>query len=286
MYRKRSIKINILAVLSCLLYIGFEFGIYYLTDSAAAVFAIAILGGFLLTHVFLEAALTYDVCFLLTLLSVVPASIVSALIYFYQTGGLLIYHKFLPCLILVHWLLPFVYSTFRCLLDRGPRFVRYNSFFFKTGLLFALYYLPVLITKTFFIPLEFPYTFTGREISLIPFMETATHIEDFIYTGVGIDALLLYIFHMLLLFLPIGFYGSILLKQAPFFPKAFLYLTLPFLIEGIFWSLRGTFMIDACIYRLFGIILGLLLYQFINHLFRRNTREDFLYERNRYSFFS
>lgn len=286
MYRKRSIKINIMVILSSLLYLGFEFGVYYLTDSAAYVFAIAALGSLILTHLFLEVALTYDICFLFTLFSVVPASIISALIYFNQTGHLLIYQNFLPYLVFLHWLLPVLYCTFRCLLDRGPRFVRYNSFFWKTGILLAIYYLPVLVIRSFLIPVEFPYTFTGKEIMLIPFMATATHIEDFIYTGVGISSLLAYAGQILLLFLPIGFYGSILLKQLSPLLKAVLYLFVSFLVEGILWFTRGTFMIDACIFRLFGIILGVLLYQLMNRLFRFYTREDFLYERNRYSFFN
>jgi hypothetical protein len=45
-------------------------------------------------------------------------------------------------------------------------------------------------------------------------------------------------------------------------------------------------MIDACIYRLFGILLGVLVYQTLNHLFVRFTRAEFLKERNIYSFFS
>lgn len=118
MYRKQSIKVNTLVILSCLLYLVFEFGIYYLTDSALYVFGIAIIGGLILTHVFLEAALTYDVCFLLILFSAVPASILSLLIYFNQTGSLLLYHNFLPYLVLTHWLLPVFYCTFRCLTDR------------------------------------------------------------------------------------------------------------------------------------------------------------------------
>ena len=285
MYRKNSMKINILLIFSCLLYLGFEFGIYYLTDSAIAVFSVAILGSLLLTHIFLEASLTYEVCFLLTTFSVIPASLISLLIYFKQTGNLLIYHDFLPYLILLHWLLPLGYSTFRCLFDRGPRFVRYNSFFVKTGLLFAIYYVPTLIIRSFILPLDFPYTFTGEEISLIPFMATATHIEDFIYTGMGIGSLLLYSLEIFLLFLPIGFYGSILLKEASVLSRLLLYLVLPFGIEGIIWLLKETFMIDACLFRFLSIVLGVLLYQLINYLFQMYTREDFLYERSRYSFF-
>lgn len=285
MYRKRSFKINTLIIISCLLYIGLEFGLYYFTDSAAAVFFVALAGGLLLTHVFLEAAFTYDVCFLFTLFSAVPASILSLLIYLNQNGHLLIYHNFLPYLLLLHWLLPICYCTVRCLFDRGPRFVHYNSFFLKMGLLFGAYYVPALIVRTFFIPLEFPYTFTGKEISLFPFLATATHIEDFIYTGVGIEALLVYVLSILFLFLPLGFYGSILLRSLPALLKAFFSIALPLLFEGITWLLKGSFIMDACIYRLLGILFGILLYQLINHLFRIYTHTDFLYERNRYSFF-
>lgn len=286
MYRKQSIKVNTLVILSCLLYLVFEFGIYYLTDSALYVFGIAIIGGLILTHVFLEAALTYDVCFLLILFSAVPASILSLLIYFNQTGSLLLYHNFLPYLVLTHWLLPVFYCTFRCLTDRGPRFVRYNSFFFKSSILFAAYYVPVLLIRSFLLPLEFPYTFTGSEVSLIPFMATATHIEDFIYTGVGISALLSYVLRILLLFLPIGFYGTLLLKELSILPKTLLYLFISVSIEGVLYLTKGSFMIDACIFRFFGILLGVILFRLLNRLFRFYTREDFLYERNRYSFFN
>lgn len=284
MYHTSSIKINIAVILSSILYIGLEFGIYHFTASAAILFAFAGFGGLMLTHIFLEATSAYDACFLFTLLSVGAASILIALMYFSPVGRLLPYHDFLPYLILLHWLLPVAYCTLRCLWDRGPHFIHYNSFFTKASMLFAAYYLPVLAIRSFVVPLEFPYVFTGSDSNLIPFMATAAHIEDFIYTGVGISALLIYAARILLLFLPIGFYGSILLKRMPILCKAFLSICLPVLIEVGLRYLNGSFAVDACIFRFFGILLGILFYQLMNWLFQLYTHEDFLCERNRYSF--
>lgn len=285
MYRRPFLKLNILIILSGLLTLGLEFGCYIRTNSTALLFAVAILGCLIFPHIFLEVAKSYHTCFVFILSVSLLAGVTTILSYFNLTKPFFTYHRFFPYLCLLHWLVPVAYATLRCLFDKGC-FIRYRSFFTKAGILFAVCYLPVLIVKCFLLPLTFPSPFAGKSVSLLPFMATATHIEDFIYTGAGLTTFFIFLFRCILLFLPLGFYGSILLKERAFVLRGLLWLCLSILPEVYLWFFYHSFMIDACIYRLFGILLGVLVYQTLNHLFVRFTRAEFLKERNLYSFFS
>lgn len=282
---RRSIKITTLVFFISLFLVGTEFSVYYFVDKFWAVCLITVLGSLIMSHIFLESSLTYDTCFLFSLMSMLFSSILTASVYFGQTGQILVYREYIQLIIYANWLFPLLYSILRCLLDRGPRFVCFNSYFTKTSILFGIFYIWNLIFHTIISPLSLPYGFNQKGISFIPFLTTATHIEDFIYTGNGIESLAGYIIHLLILFIPMGFYIALLLKKSSFALKGILIFLIAVLFEIIPYVTRGIANIDSCLYRFFGLLIGFLFYQILNAIFRHVTGEDFLYERNKYSFF-
>lgn len=282
---RRSIKITTLVLLVSFLCVAAEFSVYYFIDKFWPVCLITVIAAFIVSHLFLEASLTYTTCFLFSLTSMVLSSILTTTIYFGQTGNILVYHDYVQFIIYGNWLIPLTYSTFRCLFDRGPRFVNFKSYFIKTSILFLLFYLFNLVYHTIFSPLQLPYGFDKQQIAFLPFLTTATHIEDFIYTGNGIGSLVGYIIKIFILFMPMGFYIALILKKNNFILKAFLVIIIPILFEIVPYVTQEYANIDSCIYRFFSLIIGVLCFQLLNGVFRYFTGEDFLYERNKYSFF-
>lgn len=282
---RRSIKITTFVFFISLFLVGAEFGVYYFVDKFWPVGLVTVLGSLIVSHIFLESSLTYDTCFLFSLMSMLFSSILTASVYFGQTGNIIVYREYVQFIIYANWLFPLLYSIFRCLFDRGPRFVCFNSYFWKTNILFGVFYLWNLVSHTVISPLRLPYGFDQKGISFIPFLTTATHIEDFIYTGNGIGSLIGYIIHILILFIPMGFYIALLLKKYSFLLKGFLIFLIPVAFESVPYVTQGIANIDSCFYRFFGLLIGILLYQILNAIFQHVTGEDFLYERNKYSFF-
>lgn len=286
---RRTIKMTTFVVVLSIISVISEFVVYYFTDLFWPMAAITILTSLIFSHIFLETSLTYETGLLFSVLTMVLSSICSALIYFNQTGGLLLYRSYILMTTFLHWIIPMIYHIFRCLFDRGPRFVSFNSYFYKASIVFAVYYMGNLVYHTILDPIMMPYAFSTANNNFIPFFSTATHIEDFIYMGTGIGELWIYLAKLFALFAPIGFYSSLLLrsydKKSALIIKTGISVIIPIIFEGISFLQGNVINIDSCLYRFLGIFLGIVLLRVINSLFLHTTGEEFLIERNRYSFF-
>ena len=283
---RRSIKIQSFIIFTSILTVGLEFGCYYFLNTLYGGLAIAILLNLILSHFFLETSLTYSSCFVQSMITVVLSTGATIFIYIYQTGNLLIYNKNLPYIILFNWFIPLLYSIIRNFMDHGPRFVSFRSYFWKASILFSGYYLFFFVLHYFVIGTNFPVGASTVSNPLVPFLATATYIEDCIYLGQPLFVLLVYVFKTMLIFAPIGFYASILLKEAS--RKIILILTflLPLVPELVSFIQTNAFHIDAYLYNMLGLLIGMLVYQLLNSISHHCLRTDFLADRNKYSFFN
>lgn len=286
---RRTIKMTTFVVILSILSVILEFAVYYFTDMVWPMTALTVLVSLILSHIFLETSLNYETGLLFSVLSMVLSTICTALIYFNQTGGLFVYRNHIHLTIYLHWFVPMVYHIFRCLFDKGPRFVSFNFYFYRASLIFAVYYVCNLIYHTMIDPIILPYAFSTGNNSFIPFFSTAAHIEDFIYMGTGVGELLIYIAKLFVLFMPMGFYISLILrehdvKSAPII-KIAVCIFIPLIFEAISFFQGNAINIDSYLYRFLGIFLGIVLLKVLNVISLHLTGEEFLYERNLYSFF-
>ncbi len=283
---RRSIKIQSFIIFTSIITVGLEFGCYYFLNTLIGGLAIAVVLNLIMSHFFLEASLTYSSCFIQSIITVLLSTAATIFIYIYQTGNLLIYTRNLAFIILLNWFIPLLYSIIRNFTDHGPRFVTFRSYFWKTSILFSGYYLFFIILHYFVIGSSFPISQSTVSNPYIPFLFTATYIEDCIYLGQPLSRLLAYVFKTILIFAPIGFYASILLKEAS--RKIILILTflLPLVPELVFFFQTNVFYMDAYLYNLIGFVFGILLYQLLNSISHHCLRTDFLADRNKYSFFN
>ncbi len=286
---RRTSKLTTLVVLLSILSVILEFSVYYFTGLVWPAAALTILTSLILSHIFLESSLSYETSFLFSSITMILSTIIIALIYYNQIGGLLVYQKYIHLVPFLHWLVPMAHNILRCLLDKGPRFVCFNLYFWKISTVFAVYYAANLLYHTILDPIMMPYAFLTTSHRFVPFFSTATHIEDFIYMGTGIGEIIIYFLKLFALFGPIGFYSSLFLrdydKKTSFLIKTGLCLIVPLIFEIIVYFQSGIVNIDAYLYRFFSIFFGILLLKIMDAIFLSVTREKFLHERNRYSFF-
>ncbi len=282
----RSIKIRTLIILFSLLLVGCEFFTYYFFDDLKLSLAIAVLPNLLLLHIYLESSLSYLSCFLHSTLITLLSTSGTLLIYYQQTGNLLVYNPYLPLLILLNWLVPMLYAILRDLNDHGPRFVNFRAFFIRSSILFGIFYV-LLFTKYFFItPMAFPATLTDTGNPYVPFLASATYIEDVIYLGHPLMPLILYLTKIVLAFLPIGFYTALLLREHPRYCLALITLFAPLLIECIPLLYGESFSMDVYLWTLIGTLVGILLFKILNAVSNYSLKCDFLTQRNNYRFFN
>lgn len=283
---RRSIQIKTFIIISSLITIGLEFGCYYFLNSLSGSMVIAIVLNLILSHIYLETSLTYSSCFLQSALTVVLSTAATIFIYMNQTGTLLIYNKKLSFLVLLNWMVPLIYSIIRNFMDRGPRFVQFSSYFWKTSILFFVYYLYSFVNFYFISPIGFPFGASTVSNPLIPFLATATYIEDCIYLGNPLSVLLIYVLKTIWMFAPLGFYATLILKEAS--RKFIIILTflLPLVTNIISFVQTSAFYIDAYLYHIIAFLLGILLYQLLNHISHRCLKTDFLTNRSKYRFFN
>lgn len=282
----RSIKIKTFIITTSILMIGFEYGSYYFLNSLFVSILISLFINLILSHIYLETSLTYSSCFLQSKVTVLLSTIATIFIYTYQNKSLLVYHKYLPILILLNWLIPLLYSIIRNFMDHGPRFVHFHTYFWKTSILFFFYYLYSFIQYYFISPVLFPFGSSSINNPMIPFLATAAYIEDCIYLGQPLDALFIYLLKTVFTFLPLGFYLFLLLKKVS--RKLIILLTflLPLAATILSFVQTSIFYIDVYLYNLIGFLLGILFYQLLNYISHHCLNTSFLSNRSKYSFFS
>ena len=280
---------TILSVVCSILSVILEFSVYHFTNSVLALAALTILTSLLLSHIFLETSLSYETSFIFSTITMILSTVVIVLTYYNKINGLLVYQNNIHLCIFLHWIVPMLYSILRCLLDKGPHFAAFSSYFWKSSIVFAVCYIASLIYYTILAPITLPYAFTTTSYPFVPFFATATHIEDHIYMGTGIGELIIYFCKLYALFGPIGFYSSIILRdydrKTALWVKSLLCLIIPFIFEVISYMQGTPLNIDAYLYRFFSIFFGILLLKIMDAIFIYITGCAFLYERNRYSFF-
>lgn len=286
---RRAMKMTTLVVILSILSVIFEFSVYYITDSISSLVACTALTSLILSHIFLERSLSYETSFLFSTIAMILSTIVIALTYYNKLSGILVYQNYIHLSTFLHWVIPMVYNTFRCLFDRGPRFAAFTSYFWKASVVFTVYYVANVFYHTVLDPITLPYAFATTSHRFVPFFTTATYIEDFIYMGTGIGELVIYFLKIFALFGPIGFYSSLILRdydsKTALLVKTGLCLIVPLIFETIAHFQGTSVNIDAYLYRFFGIFFGILLLKIMDAIFTYFTGEPFLYERNRYSFF-
>lgn len=146
---KRTVNISSLVLLLSLLSLITTMCLYYIVPMHYVSVIFAAAASVLLAHFFLESSLNYDYNFLHAASMTVTTLIFAIVIYLIQPNEWITFDFWLPCLVLINWLVPFLYCTLRDLFDRGPRFDGYHKFFNRMCIFFTFIYIFVILYCTY-----------------------------------------------------------------------------------------------------------------------------------------
>lgn len=278
---KRNVNISSLVILLALLSLILEICLYYFLPVHSITVIIAAIISLGLTHFFLETSLDYDYCFLHAAIMTITSVAFCMVVYLIQPNLWITYDYSLIVLIIVNWLIPFAYCFLRDFTDRGPRFSDYLFFFHGMSILFLIVYFIAIIKQLFVTPLLPPYEeLTFGAHNFVPFMATGHYIETALEYGEDLSSIITYIFELIILAVPFGFYAKVYCRKLPFLLRFLIYIIVPFLFEGIqYLTGIGRADIDDYALALIGTIIGIIIYQLIYRISYESHKRDFLEER-------
>jgi glycopeptide antibiotics resistance protein len=139
----------------------------------------------------------------------------------------------------------------------------------------------------FFAGNAFPWAYPvdNASYNFVPFGVTSTLIENYLYDSASLADIITYLLSRILIFLPYGFFITLLLRRQARLPRFYALLMLPFLVEVlqyIFIPKRCD--IDDLIYALIGGLIGSLLFFLMNLIFKAASGKDFLTKEADYRF--
>lgn len=285
----RAINISSLVILLSLVSFIAEACVYYLISPHWISIVVAAVLSIGISHFCLESSLNYGYSFLHSAFMVTITFIFTVVIYLIQPNRWIKYDLSMVALVLINWIAPYVYSYFRDLMDRGPRFDEYKSFFDRMNILFILYFIFVIIKQYFLTPITPPY----QELpfgahNFVPMMTTASYIEFTQYNEISLMPLFYYMIEMICLGVPIGFFIRIYTTYFPFVLRLCMYFALPVILEFLQeLTGRGWGDIDDVTMTMAGVLIGVLLFYLMNGISQGIANREFMVDRNQPSnFFS
>lgn len=278
---KRAVNISSLVILLSLLSFMAEACVYYFIPYhwVSVIFAGVISLG--ISHFCLESSLDYGYSFLHATFMVISTLIFSVIIYVIQPNPWIRYDFSMVFLVLVNWIVPFIYSCLRDLFDHGPRFDGYPDFFHRMSILFIIIFLFAIAKQYFLTPIVPPYAeMPFGAHNFVPFMATATYIETALYNKISLLPLFTYMAEMVCIGIPIGFFCRIYFHKLMLFFRLVIYFAIPVILEIIQdCTGLGRGDIDDVTMSMLGILIGVLLFYFMNYIFQSVSKRDFMMSR-------
>lgn len=278
----RTVNISSLVILLALLALICEGFLYYFLPQHLLSVGFAILASLILSHFFLEMSFSYTYNVLHATFMTISTFIFAVVVYCIQPNPWLHYSFSLVLLVLVNWLTPFLYCSYRDLIDPSPRFEGYDRFFRQMSVVLLLCYGLALIKQYYLTPIVPPYQAGGFGAqNFVPFMATGSYLENTLRSDGNLFPLLCYLAEMICLYIPFGYYLRAYLRKKPFILRLFFYLAFPAIMELSQYILAlGRAHIDDYALALLGTLMGVLLFHIMNGIFHMVSGRDFMASRN------
>lgn len=278
---KRTVNISSLVLLLSLLALITTMCLYYLVPEHYVSVIFAGIASILLAHFFLESSLNYDYNFMHAASMTITTFAFAAAVYIIPPNNWIEFDFWLPCLVLINWIIPFMYCTIRDLFDRGPRFDGYHKFFNRMCIFFTLIYIFVIVKQYFITPIVPPYQkLSFGAHNFVPFMATASYIEHALKTGTNLTEFILYAAELICLGIPFGYLIRVALRKLNLIIRTIIYILFPVSLEVMQYKTNlGRGDIDDCVFLIIGILIGVILFHIMNTIFQTIATRDFMISR-------
>lgn len=278
MRRRSYMAVSSMIVFLSIISILVQYTAYYFIESPYLILGISSVIVIICTHILLEQSLTYESCTVYTILLLFISLIITLLVYIGADGNILPFTNTLFGIIVLNWLLPMLQCFIRNMLDYGSRIERFNTFYRNVSIIFMLFYIGILIYISF-AENSFPAIIRMRSNhqNFTPFWWVATQIEDYINELIPFSDIVIYLLGRILVYIPYGFYGILVLRNSSKLVRAVYLLLLPSVIELFQYFLTPQRCdIDDIIYALIGGIIGGLWFYLTNAIYYAISGKDFL----------
>lgn len=281
MLRRSYIHISSLIVILSIITILVEFSSYYFFESMYPVLGISGLVSILCCHILLQQSTTYESCFIYTLLTVFISLTITILTYFSADHtSFICYSSLMNGIVALNWLIPSVHCFIRYMTGYGVRINQYNSFYRNNSILFLFFYLAIIAYGSFVedaFPKIYRAVIWADTVNYTPFLALARLIEDYLYGIIEMRDILVYLGSRILIFVPYGYYITLLTRKHSRLLKHLLFLLFPILIEFLqYFFFIARCDIDDIIYGFLGGLLGSILFYLTNQIFRTISGKRFL----------
>lgn len=284
--KRASIPIHTFTILCTILLTGIEFLLFYFLDMPLAVFFVTISGTLLLAHAGLEFSCSYDQGALQVGISTLVSAVLIVFLYFYRNSPLVHYQHYVLLILLFNWLCPTFYLCIRNMLDAGPRFVGFRSFFRKVSIFFTVYYtwffaIAILSKKMYLNNLV-----VDIRPNYIPFYHLISHISSFGLGQEKLEPIIAYVLIYLFAFLPSGALFSLLMRKKRKMLSCLSAFFLSIAAELVRTILNHPYQVDHILFSFLGALLGIALYQLWDYTYLHYTQVHFMEERKSHSFYT
>lgn len=281
----RIVNISSLILLLSLISFITEAIVYYFIPAHWVSVIFAGIISLAVTHFCLETSLDYDYGFIHASFMVIFSLAFATIIYLIQPNQWISYDFSMVFLVLINWLVPLIYNIIRDLLDHGPRFYGFRTFFRRMALLFFVIYAMVIIKQYFITPIVPPYhadAFGAH--NFVPFMSLGSNLENMLRSGNHLIPFVCYVTEIVTLGIPFGFFLRTFFRKSTLCLRVLLYILYPAVLEVLqYITGRGRYDLDDISLSLIGILLGVLLFHLINAIFRATANREFMMNREKFS---
>lgn len=290
MQRRSYIHVSSLIVILSILTIIVEFTAYYFFPSIYPVLGVSVVLLTICSHVLLQQSSTYETIFIYTLSNMFISLLIMVLTYYSaDQSSFICYSATLHGIICINWLIPTLHCYIRYMLGYNLRISHYRSYYTKNSILFILCYLGILIYANFTeeaFPSLYRAVSWSSNVNYTPFLTLSMEIEDYLYGIIPLSYILIYLASRILIFMPYGYYITLLTKKRSRLLRFFIFLLLPASIElAQFFLYPSRSDIDDLIYAFIGAIIGSLFFYLVNLIFRSISGKEFLERESFYSSF-
>lgn len=286
MQKRSDIQISYLIVFLSILTIMIQFLSYYFFASFYLVIGLSCLISIVCCHILLEQSITYNSCFIYSILTLFISLIIAILAYLGKASSTFPYTGALVGIVLINWLVPSLHCFLRNMFEYGTKIENFLSFYKNSSIVFFLFYMIFIVYGTI-TEGAYPWAFSTSSdtANFTPFLALSTQIEDYLYGLIPLSDIVVYLCGRILIFVPYGFYCTLILRHKSQLTKVFSFLLLPLLIEAIqyiFFISQSD--IDDLIYAFIGAIIGSLWFYLTNLIYRSISSYDFLANDSDYHF--
>lgn len=278
MQRRVNTQASSLVIFLSILTIMLQFFCYDLFEFNVIIWGISCLISIVCCHILLEQTATYRICFDYSFLTLFISLVIIILSGQGNANRFLVYSNTMMGIAFINWLLPMIYCFIRYMFDYGSKADDFNSFYRNSNILFFVIYFCILIYGNFTVN-AFPwaYDLISGDPNFAPFHIISNQIEDLIYGSNSLSDLIVYLSSRIVVFIPYGFYLTIITRKQNRLFRYSMFLVLPVLIEAMqYFMIPQRFDIDDLIYGLIGGFLGCFVFFLTNVIFRLVSGNDFL----------